>query len=69
MSIRGLYRTRDALLGAGVRVAWTAGDAAPVVSETVYEAMKGCPALSELPTAEQFYARGTGYRKDLLELS
>jgi hypothetical protein len=54
--INGLYRTRDRLLGNSVRVQWSAGDAAPVLSESVYRAMGGVPDIALLPTRED-YAR------------
>jgi hypothetical protein len=67
--IKGLYRTRDRLLGAAVRVHWSAGDAAPVVSESVYAAMGGVPELSALPSRADYCGTHQLQQDDPLELA
>jgi hypothetical protein len=67
--IRGLYRMRDRLLGAAVRIHWTGGDAAPVLSEKVYAAMGGVPELIALPTRDEYRATNGMVSKDPLELA
>jgi len=49
MIVRGLYRTRDSLLGDCVRVHWSGGDAAPLLPFQVYMAIGGKPGLAALP--------------------
>jgi hypothetical protein len=55
--IKGLYRTYDRLLGDAVRVHWSAGDAAPILSLDVYAAMSGEPPAEGLPTRDEYECR------------
>ena len=66
--IRGLYRTHDLLLGDVVRVHWSAGDAAPIVSEQVYVALDGHPALDALPNRTEYEKKTYLFEPDLLEI-
>ncbi|MEP7223002.1 MAG: hypothetical protein ABI673_10105 [Novosphingobium sp.] len=52
--VRGLYRTHDILLGESVRVHWSAGDAAPIVSLSVYAQLGGKPDLADLPSHAEY---------------
>ncbi|MDE2619042.1 MAG: hypothetical protein KGL54_02645 [Sphingomonadales bacterium] len=65
--IKGLYRTHDRLLGACVRVGWSAGDAAPMLKREIYEALEGAPAYDELPSREDYCDRGNPIEADPLE--
>ena len=69
MRIRGLYRTRDMLLGECVRVHWSAGDAAPVLSPVFYRSLGGQPDIAELPDRETFLRSRTEYEGDPLEMA
>ena len=55
--VKGLYRTHDRLLGDAVRVHWSAGDAAPILSLNVYAAMSGEPPAQLLPTRDEYERR------------
>lgn len=66
--IHGLYRTRDRLLGTCVRVSWSAGDAAPILSQEMYEALGGQPPAHELPTRAEYGRRHDGPAPDPFEL-
>lgn len=65
--ITGLYRTHDRLLGACVRVSWSAGDAAPVLKREIYEALGGAPAYDELPSRGDYMDCGHSIETDPLE--
>lgn len=67
--IRGLYQTRDPLLGACVRVDWSAGDAAPMLRPDLYEALGGSPPLGQLPSRDAYMARPHHLDRDPFELS
>ena len=67
--ITGLYRTHDRLLGACVRVGWSAGDAAPVLKREIYEALGGTPAYDQLPSREDYMDRPYHIDADPLELA
>ena len=55
--VKGLYRTYDRLLGDAVRVHWSAGDAAPILSLGVYAVLKGEPPARLLPTRDEYERR------------
>ena len=57
--IRGLYKTRDRLMGDCARVDWSAGDAAPVLRKDIYEALGGRPAFDQLPQRDSYLSRHT----------
>lgn len=65
--IRGLYRTCDILLGEAVRVHWSAGDAAPILSAQVYREMGGVPPLEDLPSREEYERWTYRFLPDMLE--
>lgn len=65
--VKGLYRTRDRLLGEVVRVHWSGGDAAPILSLEVYEAMGGSPEAALLPSREDYERRTYLFTPDPLE--
>jgi hypothetical protein len=65
--IKGLYRMQDRLLGPAVRVHWTGGDAAPVVSETVYLELNGVPALEQLHDRSEYVLARTCLAVDPFE--
>jgi len=67
--IRGLYRTRDLMLGDAVRVHWSAGDAAPIVSAAIYEAVGGTPPLADLPERDGYIRHTAVFEGDPFELS
>lgn len=50
MKIRGFFRTFDPLLGRCVVVHDSAGDAAPLLSEAIYDSLGGKPPINQLPT-------------------
>ena len=66
--IRGLYQTRDLLLGACVRVDRSAGDAAPMLRPDMYEALGGTPPLGQLPSRDAYMARAHHLAMDPFEL-
>ena len=65
--ITGLYRTHDRLLGACVRVSWSAGDAAPVLKREIYEELGGEPSYDSLPEREAYMQRRHHVDPDPLE--
>ena len=65
--VRGLYRTHDPLLGETVRVHWSGGDAAPILSLEVYAALAGSPPVEALPTRAEYEGRTSWFTPDLLE--
>lgn len=67
--IRGLYRTRDPLLGACARVDWSAGDAAPMLRQDLYEALGGQPPFHQLPGREAYMGRIHHLAADPFELA
>lgn len=67
--VKGLYRTHDRLLGQVVRVHWSAGDAAPILSLDVYAALGGTPEASLLPSREEYERRTYLFMPDPLEES
>lgn len=66
--IHGLYRTRDRLLGICARVSASAGDAAPVLTRELYEALGGEPPFDRLPPRDDYVRRHPGWREDPFEL-
>lgn len=54
LSKRGLYRFRDQRLGQCARVSYSAGDAAPILEEELYEALNFQPSFAALPTREEY---------------
>ena len=69
MRIKGLYRTRDMLLGECVRVHWSAGDAAPIVSSLIYRSLGGMPDLADLPDRNEYLDKHPLCESDPLELT
>lgn len=67
--IRGLYRTRDRLLGDCVRVHWSAGDAAPYLGVELYQALGGQPELTALPSREVYAGCPRAVSPDPFELA
>lgn len=65
--VKGLYRTRDRLLGEAVRVHWSAGDAAPILSLAVYAAVNGQPEVRLLPTRGEYERRTNPFEPDPYE--
>lgn len=67
--ITGLYRTNDLLLGPAVRVHWSAGDAAPLVAESIYTIIGGNPRLEDLPLREDYARQTARMESDPFELA
>jgi len=67
--IKGLYRTQDVLLGACVRVDWSAGDAAPLLTEDIYRIMGGTPKLEDLMSRGDYLRSGRHCEAVPLELA
>ena len=67
--VRGLYRTHDRLLGEVVRVHWSGGDAAPILSLAVYEALGGNPEVALLPSRGDYERQTYLFMPDPLEES
>jgi len=67
--IRGLYQTRDPLLGTCARVDSSAGDAAPMLRQDLYAALGGTPPFSQLPTRDAYMARDHHLASDPFELA
>lgn len=67
--IRGLYQTRDPLLGTCARVDWSAGDAAPMLRQDLYEALGGQPPFHLLPCRDSYMARRHHLVADPFELA
>lgn len=51
---RGLYRTVDDYLGECARMHWRAGDGAPFLARTIYEALGCQPRFEALPTRDEY---------------
>lgn len=67
MTVRGLYRTRDRLLGDCIHVHWSGGDAAPLVPVRIYAALGGRPPIEDLPDRTSSKTEGEYSEADAFE--